>query len=304
MFPAVGLVCMSTLFMIGSGGNLDAQVVANFSGGTGTTGVDQWTGAAGSGWTGGWTTGASNASDVTFSGEVKSDTPLSTGGGSYLSFSYARNAGTSGNRAGFSRQVSTTGESAAVDLTQAYTVSFQLRFDSLTGWGQTSDQIYISMEASDAVAKTGNLGGNTTGVVWGFYIQGRSQGTRWNFADGDSSYEQLTWEIETEKVYTFQIDAFPNLASPTESFYNISILLEGEETPVVINDLQFRTTTTSGDLGTRWNSANHFGARISMDANDAAILAFDNFSISQIPEPTSFSLLGLGACGWLFLRRK
>src|SRR5690606_38413998 len=99
-------------------------------------------------------------------------------------------------------------------------------------------------------------------------------------------------------------DAFPNLATPTDSFYNISILLEGEETPVVINDLQFRTTTTSGDLGTRWNSANHFGARISMDANDAAILAFDNFSISQIPEPTSFSLLGLGACGWLFLRRK
>lgn len=93
-------------------------IVADFSGGTGTTSADQFGGKAGDGWLGGW-----NKSGTTVTASVETANPLN-GGGNYLAITDIDATG-----GGYTRRFSDFADISTT--TSVYTVELDFRIDSV-----------------------------------------------------------------------------------------------------------------------------------------------------------------------------
>lgn len=119
------------------------QVVANFDDGAGTASPDQHPGIAGSGWRGGWTSGALSAGGITTA--IRSTPPLGSGG------NHLRVEITSTNAdAGIGRAFVNDNGTNGVDGTKPVTFGFSLRLDSANS-GFTGSGDYLAIHNNNGL---------------------------------------------------------------------------------------------------------------------------------------------------------
>lgn len=285
-----------------------AQVTANFSDHTdlGTTydfnnntgqatGVDQYGGTAGNGWTGGWqisaASGVGDGTGSTYSSDktVRNTTPVN-GGGNYLQLSSTSTA-TSSPRWGAYREF---GNNGTLNVNQAATVSFNYRMDD--------DSFYEGGGASFI-----NIWGgadwiwNTQAVTWGIrsvYIDANTR--NWAVIDGDgtggvSSNINTGLEIVEGDTFSFEVDV-----DPAANSYTVSI-----------TNLDTAASYTSGTLGFALDQAT-IGQSIwfiqqvaDLAGGDPSTFAASVDNISVVPEPSAYAILaGFLALGFVAVRRR
>lgn len=178
---------------------VNGAVVADFSGGNGSTLPDQYVGATGAGWSSAWSAGSA------ISGSVTNTSPLS-GGGNYLSVGLTSTPGsvTYLNRTWSNTDVSYTGNVA---------LSWTFRLDSsLTSFDSQSDVIHfydgLGAGASFMVSGFGASTGSAVGQTWAFY-NGSRDGASWN----GGNYVNTGIAIIPDTVYTFSIALDPSTRS-------------------------------------------------------------------------------------------
>jgi hypothetical protein len=229
-----------------------AGVAANFTDGN-TTG-DQFPGSQGDGWLQGW--------GVTKNGTQPSLTvddadPLSVTSGNYLAVT---NNGTGDN--GFGRLFDGTG-TTGVNITQAHTITFDVRIDTLNGWNANTDYITIHGSASSS---TYNVQTNASFIIRAYgAASGNAVANRWAFNNG-SSTGAISWvdsgmELVAGTTYSFSITSYP--ATKT---YDVSI-----------ND----GTTTVSQMGLNW--------RNTTNSPVSTVLAF-NQRVSSAADTVGYSL--------------
>ncbi|AHF90170.1 hypothetical protein OPIT5_07965 [Opitutaceae bacterium TAV5] len=248
-----------------------ATIVADFTGGLGTTDAShQFTGAVGEGWKTAWSTSQTNATV----------TPV-IGANDWLTISVT--AGPASARRSSLNRAYYSGASAVIDVTRAYTVSFSLTFDDLTGFTSSADYIGIFDSPSQ---QTGVAVGGTTNS-WAFQITGNSKTIQWNNGNrdgGSAAFVSSGITVETGKVYTFTVDVDPATLS-----YTASITTDGNPVSTVTStSLGFRSAATSlGDTG------RYFHLNTLMDGpTDSWSYSLGGVTLSQIPEPRAAAFLG------------
>ncbi len=233
-----------------------ASVVANFTGGVTTTQADGYTGMAGSGWVGPWTTAVSGCS---FSNTVLSTTPLG-GGGNYLKANLIAGTAAGSYSGAIGRKFDTT----LVSPTAPYSVTYKIRLDSA-----------MTIQ-SDAVLVFGDVG---TGYVWGtgptntwvvsgYYNNGSPV---WSVLNGDraggSTRVVTTMPLVVGTVYTMVVNVDPVTKSWTVSIGNGT-------TQYTSSTLGFRNAAASGSGNTLY-----FGAVV-RDTTGTLGYSLDSLSVT------------------------
>lgn len=249
-----------------------ADVIANFTGGTGTASADQYAGTSGSGWNAGW-----NSTRVG-PGTVVNTSPLSGGGGNYLHIDHSVGA-VSGNF-----DVSRAWQNAAVSYTQPLTLSWQVRYD---GDSDGNDSTFTST-SDQLVFADGSVG---TGSTFFIAVFGANSGSavakNWAFYNGlnnttldTSRYVDSGITLTVGTVYTFNATMSPTTATWVGS------VSDGTNS-FTSGTLNFRSAATSAAGTFSFRSAQSNSA-------DGMQVSLDSISIAAIPEPTALSLLGVG----------
>ena len=239
-------------------------VVANFTDGTGTASPDQYTGTAGSGWTGAW--GKLPGSGSIITATVANTSPLK-GGGNYLSMSM--NSTSSGNE-----YLTRTWDSSAVAYTGPLTLSWQFRLDSpLGGFTGITDQVAFAdgsgPNLSFFIVAEGATQGNALAQTWAFYNGQRNAGSF-----DASLFVSTGISLVSGAVYDFSVTLDPS----TRSWVG-----------TVSNGV---TSFTSGTLGFRTNAFSAVGtfeAGLRSDGVGGAVTGSLD-SISIVPEPGAVAL--------------
>jgi hypothetical protein len=274
------------LFTLLPAGFCRAAIVANFNDGDGTTLVDQYTGVAGDGWLGPWST-AVGGSGTASAPAVLSTTPLN-GGGNYLSVPFTAGSSINDNFVATIRQF---GASGGVDPTLPHTIKFDYRPEAkneiVNAEFRSRYQIFGSatLPTGDtsvnttwwAVAGAGTTGSAPTGVVintWGF-LNNPTPGT--TVAPTGMAFVSTGITMNANAVYHFEI-----AVNPAAKTY-IGKISDGTTT-FTSEPLNFRN---QGDLAT---SASYmaFGARQQNTANEGLTdypFSFD--SVSIVPTPVT-----------------
>lgn len=247
----------------------------DFANGNGTTSVDQYTGTAGSGWVGAWSSAVTSSS--TFSGTVTNTNPLTSGGGNYLAATVVT-TGTSAPQATVFRQYNgTTGVNISLD----HTISFDFRADTALVAGTT--QSYNLFASTNSVRS-----GLDNTDTWAFKVE---NGT-WRVMSGNNAGGGAY--INTGMTFT---------AGTT---YEFTIAVDADTRTYVASIYNGTTTYTSGTLGFRSSSLVdgsylYFGASGS-GSGQTFNYAIDNLTV--VPEPGT-SVLCLGAVALVtFFRRR
>jgi len=261
-----------------------AAIIADFSGGEGTSSPNQFKGMAGEGWLDGWN--SRNGSNGTTTFTVESTAPLRTGAGNYLKIDYQRNDTGGSNRAGVARPFATTGPTG-VDIAQPYTISFDFRIDELKGWDASGDQIAFS---SENVTTIGSFAGT---APWALWLRADKPG--WQVRDGNGAgggdfldFAELGLDtIEVGAVYSVTVEMDPLVGRYDLTIrvgtkvYRASDLNGGDwlgfggttQEAKAFNVLQFRATMNGEEDGIAWS--------------------MDNLRVAAVPEAGSMAL-GLG----------
>lgn len=265
-----------------------AQIVANFTGGTGTTQPDQYTGAAGGGWSGGW------SATTNTSGSVSSATPLD-GGGNYLSVAL-----TSSAVSGSVRRQYTSG--SGVSIATTYRISFDWRFDgNKSAMTVFEDRIQFF---GDTSAVAGSATTNTWLIGWAAAdgTNNDIHGGSWYFFDRNVSSDftvanmfNTGMGLDAGTVYSFTVDVNP---------------VAGTYSATISNGL---TSVSATELGFRRGAVNvsaspaHLGFGVNRSTtSDNVTFALDSLSITAVPEPAgAAAIAGLAVfCGVVTARRR
>lgn len=271
-----------------------AAVIADFSGGNGTSEPDQFLGTPGDGWQTAWSRRVGSGSSENNS--VIDTNPLSPGGGNYLAIDYTRTVAGSNSRAGVARQFVNSGM-GGIDMTKPYEISFEFRADALVGWTTSADQIVFSSEVSSTI------GGPGADSPWALLIRAD---TGWVVSDGNGSGQIANnFNFSELGLTSLQIGAV----------YKISVFVDpannGYDLTISTGATTYRASDLNGGelLGFRTNAtaanANYLQFRATNnDVGDTIAWSLDNIAV--VPEPTSVALIlsGAGVCfGRRFFRR-
>ncbi|RRJ98999.1 hypothetical protein Ga0100231_000715 [Opitutaceae bacterium TAV4] len=254
-----------------------ATIIADFTGGAGTTNAShQFEGKSGEGWKTAWSTASTNTTLTT--ALVADD---------YLKVSVAVAGDSTPRRSSLNRAYN-SGSTATIDTTATYTLTFDLRFDDLTGFSTKDDYIGIfdspTRQTSVAVGGVANS--------WAFQITGNSKTIQWNSGSKDGGVANFVSSgviVETGKLYTFTVTV-----NPTDHSYIASIVTDGAPASTVTSSaLGFRSA--AADLG---DAGRYFHINTLMDGTtDSWSYAFSGLTISQtsIPEPAITTVWLAGA---------
>lgn len=256
---------------------LEAQILPlDFTGGNGTSLVDQYAGTAGSGWSTPWTQvfGADTSST---SASVVNATPIYSGGDNYLQVGFNTGTGTSrGVRV--SRQWNTS----ALSLTAPFTIDFYFRSNTIVS---NANQSFILFGSSAATSGTG------TNDSWKISIDG----------SGISVYNGNTGGLLASAAA-----AGTNVAN-TPLHFTLAINPVTDTYTVSATRLDTNATFTSGTLALR-NGNNPSLSYFNFVSNAGPSLTGAGFAldgIAVVPEPGTTILLASGAlAGMLGWRRR
>lgn len=250
-----------------------------FSGGAGTSGFDQYTGTAGSGWAGAWGTNSAFASSGG-TATVINTSPLN-GGGDYLNVTAAN--GTAG---ALVYRLNRTWSTAGFDFSAGVKFEFDLRVSNIIVSG-SNQQIGIQASSGTEASPTGTSG-NTS---WAF----ASSGSGWS-ASNNGTFSSLllngtgaaTGVIAANSDWHFTVTTNAANTSYTASVYNLA----SPGSVYSLSGLALRNTSTA--------SLTILNFLDNVTANKTGGFAVDNIAItslaSPIPEPGTYSLLAGGAC--------
>jgi len=263
------------------GAPAQATIIADFSGGNGEAQANQYTGKAGDGWLGAWNARIGQNATNTFS--VLNTNPFGSGG-NYLNIIYSKTASGGSNRGGVSRAFATVG-AGSVDVTKQYSIAFDFRVESLTGWSGSGDQFVFSSESTTTIGSIGSE------LPWSLTIRG-DNGFAVTNGNGTGSISNLNFSslgltaLAANTVYSVNVTI-----DPLHNGYDLTITRGG--TTYRASDLNggkllgFRTNATAAN-------ANVLQFRNIMDgATDATTWSLDNIAV--IPEPGSVALVLGGA---------
>ena len=260
---------------------LSAQVtVLDFAGGSGTSSVDQYTGAAGGGWASAWQ--FSCGAGTTVNQQTVTDVAPLAGGGNYLSLAY--DASGTGSSASQHVVVSRQIDAAAINLAEAVRYSFVIRPDSTVNNANQAVSVASRGSATYAAGATDTWRIDTTGSGWIIY-------------DGTNSVTVGTLGASNlaGTAYGFDIVSDPTTKSWSVTITNLangqtyeSALLGWRSTAAVENEfLAFSSRSSSGTEVS--------GMGFSLDA----------ISVASIPESAAVALLlGVGALGLASVGRR
>jgi hypothetical protein len=189
------------------------SIVADFSGGNGSTRMDQFPGIPGDGWASEWS--LDKIDNVESTAWIENTNPL-LGGGDYLRVLATRKSGTAHERRSIVRRLDLHGP---MDIRKPHLVSFDFRVDELDLFAETHDAVTICNNSkSDRELNNIPSGGwhlrfgpeprNTTTNYWRFCDRGRVVRSGVVVAEGN--------------VYSFRI-----LVDPTSGTWTPSIAVNG-----------------------------------------------------------------------------
>jgi len=246
-------------------------IVADFSGGAGDSQPDQFPGAAGSGWAGGWSVRETKKLNSTAS--IEEQNPL-RGNGKYLRASIERQPGNSkaGLCAGVERRLTLDGP---VDLTKPYVLSFDFRVDALRRFTSPGDRVSIcSRRRSQAESQEGS--GWHICVVGGESARFGHSGN-WSFLQCDEASKRRNVDsgipVREGSVYSFRI-----LVDPPARQWTPSIAVDGGQ-PTAFAPMGMRSEGTAKDNG-YWPFVHLFG-RV-RGGNEGANVEKISFSVDSI----------------------
>jgi len=248
----------------------------DFTGGNGTSLVDQYIGKSGSGWTTAWS--MAGGADTTPSAAVTNASPIYTGGDNYLHLTYDTASGTSRSvRA--SRQWDTSG--SALSLTSPVTLSFYFRSDTAI---QSANQNILIFGSSNAAASTGS------NDSWKLTIDGGGIAV----FDGTTTVSLAT-----------AANAGTNVANtPFKMTFNVNPT--ADTYTVTVTRLDTNVSFVSGTLALR-NGSDASLSYFNFVSNGAASktgLGFSLDGVSVVPEPTSLALVTAGVALVGVIRRR
>jgi len=249
-----------------------------FDGGSGTTQIDQYTGMAGEGWTGGWVAKASGGTIL--SASVSNANPVAPSNGNYLAVSVsAPYAGGYGRRGAVNRQFSSYG---VVDLTKTHIIAFDVRVDAfgLSGTGHY-DQVNVF---GGTVSDYGMFSGETT---WNIDVRDMTppgyegaQAFDWTYRSGTYGHIPSGLTMTVGQTYRFVVTVEPTIGK-------FAVTASDGTTTTTKTNMSFWT-------GTPYTAGTYFHAAGSTATQNSTV-AFSVDNIEFIPEPATLSLLALGA---------
>jgi hypothetical protein len=237
------------------------KVVAEFSGASATKSVDQYPGAAGSGWAGPWTVEPSvpkHKVNSTIASTVIDSNQL-LGNGNYLSTtinstSAHRSAAVSRNYTGGSK----VGGTPVITATSPQNISFLYRFDGISGGDvNSSDQLTLF---GNNQAKTGTSSTDTWEATARIPRNSHVAGGDWTFGGWDSKVP-----LYENDVYAFTINLDPSSGYYQVEVHDMSKSIGGNPpadaksvNPIAVRDtaatsssfVEFGMTLGSGKAGT------------------------------------------------------
>lgn len=233
----------------------------NFDGGTGTSAVDQYTGAVGSGWSTAWTS-TFHSGTTGGAATVASFDPLIAGGGNYLQLNYGTTNNTNLHVARATRQFDTS----AISLTSPFTLSFNFR--SLTDASTSTGQFFTLFgSSSSASGSSSNDSWKLYGDQTGWYTFNNNTQTSLGATGGVKANETWNFIITIDPVAdTYSVTA-QNLTTAS-SVFSVSGLALRNGADASLAFLNFNATGAQNVTGLGF--------------------AIDSISIaSSIPEPTT-----------------
>lgn len=275
-------------FLLAGSFTIQAAIIANFSDGEGTILADQFKGKAGEGWTAGWN--SRNGSNGTTTFVVENTHPLVSGGGNYLKIGYKRTGAGDSNRAGAARPFATSG-ALGVDTTKAYTISFDFRIDTLTGWSDSSDQIAFSSESTTSIAAFSGS------APWALWLRADKPGWQVRNGNGTGGGSYLDFgEIGLDTITIGAIYSITIEMDPLAQKYDLTIS---------VDDKVYRASTLNngqwlgfGGTGAQATASNVLQFRSTMGGvGDEVIWSMDNIRVAPVPEPGSVALGLVGLIG-------
>jgi len=293
---AVAGVLLASAFV-----NLNAQIVANFSDGTGSSLPDQYVGAAGDGWARSWYS-LTSSGNISISGALDDSKPLNDGG-KYLQVTTSQTGGGgSQQNTSLGRKYTTYG---SVDTSKAHIISFDLRIDSWAIGSTNPGSQFIGIYGNT----TANMGNNFTSTSsWMIRVfagaSGNASAQTWAAYDGarDGSAYSTSNLQDIGSGLTLQLGvtySFTIINDPTTGSYKVTIT-DGETTVSTDGWLGYRTSNWGenydDDLWTVWHQQ-------TLNINDGAKFSVDNISIAAVPEAGSLSLVGVVLVGSVCLKR-
>ncbi|MDB5326386.1 MAG: hypothetical protein JWM57_1955 [Phycisphaerales bacterium] len=262
-----------------------AAAIANFTDGAGAT-ADGFTGAAGNGWSSPWGTASSGVPVQTRS--VISDSPLTAGGGNYLSIDLKPNATTPAISNGNVRRTFVKG-AAGIDTSQTIDIQFDFRLDSPTSARTNNSDFVTFLDNGDI-----NTGANQT---WSITSTGTTG--HWSFNNGTR-----------DGVAPAGIDS--GITVVTGIVYHFDVVLHDGPTAAL--------TTWDGTISYTDETGPHSATQTNLAYRSAAIVpsgtfqlyagaalgkqvtySFDSLNVTNTPEPAVLGLVGMA--GFLLRRR-
>ena len=260
-----------TIALVVMAGTARADIVANFTGGNGTTQADQYAGMAGDGWSTAWR----EASDTDISATVINTSPLN-GGGNYLSVTN-NDAGTSTSGDCVGRKYTDFG---GVVLTTPHTISFDFRLDTPVSQIVGSGDQLIFVNARGIA-----LGGDNGYGIWTVPVSGA---LKWGWRNGGSGVTS-TMDVVTGTVYHFTIDLDP-------AAHKYEVTISNGTTSVSSGLVGYRNTTYA-----YLDYIDFFSKDVNLPS-DPITFSLDNLRI--VPEPATSALLACVAAVGFLRRRK
>jgi len=256
--------------------NLHGVVIeANFSGGNGTSSSDQFVGTAGNGWVNAWQS-QTNGTAIANSGTV---TTGLFGPSNYLRDTVTRDpSGAAGRSAGVTRSFSLDSGAGGINTSANYTISFDWRMNSSASSNWTLDtNHYFYFFGSDV--QTSSI---SSTVADSFRVWTRGTAFRaTNNAGGDAAISGITLAYDTTYSITLTL---------TPTAWDVSIF-DGTNTGAVSS-----RNYSSVDSGIAdWLNFTAYGGAAANAAGETLVWGLDNLQISQVPEPATYVLFGLGA---------
>jgi len=285
--PMKHKLCIVAFTLLAFTSGSSAQVATlDFTGGNGTSSVDQWQGTGGSGWTAGWVQGT-DSSSMDINRTVVNTDPFFGGGGNYLSGSNTVLATYGGQvRNGIYRAYN------GATLTDSLTYSWNFRIDSATGFSNAFNDQLTFMETSDQQVFNPGSAATTT---WFLQLRGAAGNLTVRARNG-------TGQVDTASAIAIGTDyGFQVVSNPTTKTYSYSI-----------TNLATSGVVASGTNLGWWNGSASahggvFNTIVGLEGNnigDGVAFSLDSVAISAIPEPSTYALLGLGLGALVWLRRR
>lgn len=258
-----------------------AVLPLDFNGGAGTTGVDQYTGTAGSGWNSAWSS-TFHSGTANGSATVGSASPLAAGGGNYLQVNFDTTTGGLGRVA---RQWDIT----QIPLTSPFTLEFNFRSNVNTS-GATQTLTLFGSNASAA--------GTGAGDSWKITADGGG----WSAFNNTTVAPLKNGSASTGQVLANQTWHFSVTIDPVANTYSVSA--QNLTTSSAVFSVSGLALRNGADASLAWLNFHAQGAA-SQTGRGFAIDSLSITSSTAIPEPSSAALLlgGLAFGGTLLGRR-